>query len=234
MPSAYYQANQYAPQYGYQQPQYVQQSMQQNYVQQHAVMGNDAPWEDTDLQRFLTTCQTLKVRFTGRNWSDFRFDFTGVCRVAALQGFLEAPAPYGNGYPFPVNDPKLASKYLMASTAVYTGLRNACAEVVKYKLKPFADKYYPAAEAWNFLCREYSSEENMGQNELIHQMTKLRMIPGEADEYIAEKLRLRDQLYAVNYPVTKISFNDFLVQGLPEEWETFKTTMRGVIRSLTE
>ena len=65
-------------------------------------------------------------------------------------------------------------------------------------------------------------------------MTRLRMIPGEADEYISEKLRLRDLLFAANYPVTRISFNDFLVQGLPEEWDTFRTTMRTLVRSLTE
>ena len=62
-----------------------------------------------------------------------------------------------------------------------------------------------------FLAKQYAAEENLGQNEMIHQMTRLRMIPGEADEYISEKLRLRDLLFAANYPVTKISFNDFLV-----------------------
>ena len=60
------------------------------------------------------------------------------------------------------------------------------------------------------------------------------MEPGKADEYIAQKMKLRDRLFAVNYPVTRISFNDYLVQGLPEEWETFKITMRGVSRKYTE
>ena len=44
-------------------------------------------------------------------------------------------------------------------------------------------------------------------------------------------LKLRDQLYAVNYPITKFSFINYLIMGLPEEWETFKTTLRGTTRS---
>ena len=65
-------------------------------------------------------------------------------------------------------------------------------------------------------------------------MSRLTMEPGKADEYIAQKMKLRDRLFAVNYPVTRISFNDYLVQGLPEEWETFNITMRGVSRKYTE
>jgi hypothetical protein len=51
------------------------------------------------------------------------------------------------------------------------------------------------------------------------------MIPGQYEAYVAEKLRLRDQLYAINYPVTGMSFNEYLVQGLPDEWDVFKTTV---------
>ena len=68
----------------------------------------------------------------------------------------------------------------------------------------------------------------------MHQMQTLKMVPGQGEAYLAQKLRLRDQLYAINYPVTRISFNDFLVQGLPDEWETFKTIMRGQIRHISE
>ena len=47
-------------------------------------------------------------------------------------------------------------------------------------------------------------------------MQKLKMVPGKGDTYVAEKLKLRDQLFAVKNLVTRMSFNDFLVYGLPE------------------
>ena len=65
-------------------------------------------------------------------------------------------------------------------------------------------------------------------------MQKVKLVLGKVDAYVAQKRSLKDQLFAVNYPVTRMSFNDFLVQGLLEHWETFKTTMRGQIRQLTE
>ena len=157
-----------------------------------------------------------------------------LCRSFSLQGFLEVPGPWGYGFAFPVNEPALVGEYIQYSTAVYHGILTSCTEMVRFKIKPFADGYYPAAETWKFLHTEYASEENMGHNDLIYQMQKLKLVPGKADAYVAQKLRLRDQLFAVNYPVTRMSFNDFLVQGLPEHWETFKTTMRGQIRHLTE
>ena len=85
-------------------------------------------------------------------------------------------------------------------------------EMVKFKIKPFADGYYPAIETWKFLHKEYASEENLGQNDLIDHMQKLKLKPSQRDAYIAEKLRLRDKPYAVNYTVTRVSFNDYLVQ----------------------
>ena len=68
----------------------------------------------------------------------------------------------------------------------------------------------------------------MSRNKLIHQIGGLKMEPGKADEYIAHMMKLRDRLYAVNYPIIKISLNDYLVQRLSEEWDTLKTTMRGL------
>ena len=44
-------------------------------------------------------------------------------------------------------------------------------------------------------------------------------------------LKLRDQLYAVNYPIAMLSFINYLIMGLPDERETFKTTLRGTSRS---
>ena len=49
-----------------------------------------------------------------------------------------------------------------------------------------------------------------------------------------EKLELRDQLFAINQPITTMNFNTYLINGIPEEWETFKTAMRGQLRSLSE
>ena len=191
------------------------------------------PWGRPDIAGFTRACSTV-IPFDGRNWSEFKFHFMLLCRSFALGGFLEDPAPWGNGFAFPANEPALISEYIQYSTAVYLGMLMSCTEMVKFKIKPFADGHYPAAETWKFLHKEYASEENLGQNDLIDQMQKLKLKPGQGDAYIAEKLRLRDKLYAVNYPVTRVSFNDYLVQGLPEEWHSFKTGLRSQIRTITE
>ena len=48
-----------------------------------AALEAHAPWTDTDLAKFLTTCKTLNLSFDGTNWSDYHFSFTGMCRVMA-------------------------------------------------------------------------------------------------------------------------------------------------------
>ena len=91
---------------GYQQPQTMQQeeiSPQQLYTP--AELEAHTPWQKADLAKFLTTCKTLELSFEGKNWSDYRLNFIGICRVMALQGFLDFPPPRGKGYPFPQNDP---------------------------------------------------------------------------------------------------------------------------------
>ena len=228
--AAYGYMPQYA-QYGYP-PAYTPDQTQQM-VPPQAYTSNGGPWGKPDVAGFSRSCNSL-VPFDGRNWSEYKFHFMILCRSFALQGFLEDPAPWGNGYAFPVNEPALISEYIQYSTAVYYGILTSSTEVIRYKIKPFADGYYPAAETWKFLHKEYASEENLGQNDLMHQMQTLKMVPGQGEAYLAQKLRLRDQLYAINYPVTRISFNDFLVQGLPDKWETFKTIMRGQIRHISE
>ena len=81
----------------------------------------------------------------------------------------------------------------------------------QFKIRQFSDKYFPAAETWYFLNKEFASKENISQNDLIHQITHLAMIPEEANDYITKKMRLRYQLLAVNYHVTRISFNGYLM-----------------------
>ena len=167
----------------------------------------------------MNGCKRLKP-FDGQNWSTFKFRFTILCRSFKLQGFIEDPYPWGYGYAFPANEPDLIPDYIACATAVFTGIHDSVTEVVKYKIKPFADGYYPAAETWKFLQAEYSSDQNLGLNDLIHQMQTLRMDPGDFEAYVSKKLQLRDELYALNYPLPKLSFNEYLVQGLPEEWHT--------------
>ena len=80
----------------------------------------------------------------------------------------EWPRPWGNGFSYPEDNAELASKYNTASTTVYEALRMTSKSVEQYIIKQFFDKFCPAAEAWYFLCKEYASKENMGQNKLIH------------------------------------------------------------------
>ena len=157
-----------------------------------------------------------------------------LCPSFAFHTFLENPAPWGNDFAFSTNQPALISEYIHYLIVVYLSMLMSCTEMVKFAIQPFADGHYPTAETWKFLHNEYASEENLVQNNLMDQMQKLKLIPGKGDAYIAEKLRLREKLYAINYKVTRVSFNDYLVQGLPEEWHSFKTGLRSQIQTITE
>ena len=56
-------------------------------------------------------CKTLEWSFEVANYSDYRLNFTGICTVLAMQGFLDWLPPKGNGYPFPQNDQDMAVAY---------------------------------------------------------------------------------------------------------------------------
>ena len=86
----------------------------------------------------------------------------------------------------------MASAYIRASMAVFEAIRLTSNSVQQMKVRKFSDQYFPAAEVWHFLCKELTSEANISQNELIHQMSRLTMEPGKADEYIAKKIKLKD------------------------------------------
>ena len=86
--------------------------------------------------------------------------------------------PHGNGYAFSVNEPALISEYIQYSLAVYYSILTSSTEVIRYKIKPFADGYYLAAETCKFLHKEYASKENLGQNGLMYQMQTLKMVRG--------------------------------------------------------
>ena len=57
--------------------------------------------------------------------------------------------------------------------------------MVRFKIKPLADGYYPVVETWKFLHTEYASEENIGHNDMIYQMQKLKLVPRKRDAYVA-------------------------------------------------
>ena len=40
-----------------------------------SVLEAHAPWKDTDLAKFFTTCKTLKLKLYRKNWSDYSFNF---------------------------------------------------------------------------------------------------------------------------------------------------------------
>ena len=84
--------------------------------------------------------------------------------------------------------------------------------MVRFKINPFA-----AVETWKFLHTEYATEENIGHNDLIYHMQKLKLVQVKTDAYAAQKLRLIDQLFAVNYLLTRIIINDFLALGRFEQ-----------------
>ena len=100
-----------------------------------------------------------------------------LCRSFSLQGFLEVHGPWGYGFTFPVNESALVGEYIQDSTVVYHGILTSCTEMVRFEIKPFADGYYPAAETWKFVLTGYASKGNMGHNDLIYQMQKLKLVP---------------------------------------------------------
>ena len=62
----------------------------------------------------------------------------------------------------------------------------------------------------------------MKPSHLLYQLEMGKLKPGEAEQYLAEKLRLREGLFTMNHPLSTISFNHYLLEGLPQEWATFK------------
>ena len=157
MPQAY-QGNYYLS-YGYQHPQNMHYHGGPVYPPQYSspsVLEAHAPWKDTDLAKFLTTFKTLKINYDGKNWSDYRFNFTSVCEIMSLHGFLDWLDPYGTGFPYPENDLELASKYNTVSHAVYKAIKMISERVEQYKIKPFSNKFCTAAETRYFLNKEYA------------------------------------------------------------------------------
>ena len=54
------------------------------------------------------------------------------------------------------------------------------------------------------------------------------------EQHLVEKLRLRDQLNIMNHPLSSISFNHYQIEGLPQEWATFKEVHRSRLSELSE
>ena len=230
---------QYA-QYGYvPMQQSIPQSMQQQPIpaqvpqMQPVITVTGSPWGRIDVGAFLKTCDTI-LPFDGRNWGQYRFSFSLLCKSFGLKGFLDDPAPWGTGYAYPVNDITLENEYNQLCIAVYNGIYKSCTEVIRYRIKQYADWNYPGAQTWSFLSKEYSSEKQMNQASILHQLQTLIMVPGQHEAYIAEKLRLRDCLFAIQHPIANVTFNSFLLEGVPDDWYVFKTSMRTQLRTILE
>ena len=170
--NAYHHGGSQAAAYGYMDPQYAQHGYTPAYRIQsqqqvpHQVTSTIGPWGRHDIAGFTRSCSSV-TPLNGRNLSEFKFHFMTMCRSFALRGFLEDPAPWGNGFAFPANEPAPISETIQYSTVVYLGMLMCYTDMVKFKIKPFVDGHYQAAETWNFMHKEYASEVNLGQNDLI-------------------------------------------------------------------
>ena len=193
-PAQYAQAGQYA--HASYQQQYGQAQYQPQFTQMPHQPGV-APWGKPDIGAFLRACDSI-VPFDGSNWGRYKFDFDLLCMSFGLKGFLIPPQPYRWGFAYPNYDPSPEAEYTQLVIAVFNGLFKTCTEVVRYKIKPCLNGAYPASEAWAFLSKEYSSETQMNASNLLHQLASVKMVPGQHEAYIAEKLWLRDQLLSKN------------------------------------
>ena len=175
----------YMPAYQFVQPTQVPQCTQT------MVAPQPPPWGKPNIGAFLKGCADL-TPFDGRNWEKYKFDFGLHCRSYGLKEFLEAPMPWGKGYPYPPKDSDLAREYKQMSVAVYNGIYNSCSEVLKYRIRSNSEGDYPASEAWQYLNHEYSnSDQQTDGSHLIHQLQSMKMELGKSDAYIAEMLKIR-------------------------------------------
>ena len=176
--------------------------------------SSSKPWGKPDIGAFLRGCAEL-TPFDGRNWGKYKFDFGLHNKSYGVKGFIDIPAPWGPGHAHPPAGDPLFNDYQQMSTAVFTGIYNSCSEVMKYKIKGCAETPYPASEAWQLLNHDHTSEKTMNASHLLYQLEIGKLKPGEAEQYLAEKLRLREGLFTMNHPLSTISFNHYLLEGLP-------------------
>lgn len=214
--------------------------MQGNSEQQHSLTTSSTstmPWGTPDASAFFRYINAAP-KFDGTNWALYSSTFEVQAGCFNLHPFLSPSPPAGKGYTCPDKDvePVAYASFHRYALAVFNALLQTCHDLVRISLLKFAKSDNPAAEAWTYLQSKYCVENGREALYLRDELRQQRLLPGKAESYILKIKTIREQLEAVQSPVTDIDLKNALHSGIPEDdanWKTFKTIMRLNLPELT-
>ena len=188
-----------------------------------------ALWGNPDIKTFMNCIDNVEI-LNGLNWTQFKLKFQILAQAFGLGGFLQPP-PNGHA---PPNDSALAHEYRRYSSATYTGIYMRSSSSIQFEIRQYLHTSCPAIAAWHHLGAKYEAVDVRLQFQLQEQLANLHLIPGKADRFITTARELRDRLMASQCQITTIQFNGYLLKGLPDSWDSFKTNVRLSIHLMTE
>ena len=188
-----------------------------------------SPWGNPDVKTF-TTCLNTVDMLNGLNWLQFKFKLTILAEANGLAQFLYQPP---QGHPYPTTT-ILQQEYRRYSTAMFNGVYSRSSPSIQHELRPLVGTPTPATNAWHFLTSKYEAIDIRLQLQLQEQLLGLRLDNGKADKYLSKARELRDRMITAQLPVTSSHFNGYLLHGLPDSWESFKSSIKLQLHTLSE
>ena len=137
------------------------------------------------------------------------------------------------GHPYPTTT-ILQQEYRRYSTAMSNGVYSRSSPSIQHELRPLVGTPTPATNAWHFLTSKYEAIDIRLQLQLQEQLLGLRLDNGKADKYLSKARELRDRMITAQLPVTSSHFNGYLLHGLPDSWESFKSSIKLQLHTLSE
>ena len=191
--------------------------------------SRDAPWRFADISSFNSCINSLKP-LTTENWVSFKMEFTLAAESSGVWGFFDGSFPV----PTALLMPDKKTEYKKFSKAAFNGLFRSCSESVKMDIKHFSEADNAAYQAWTKCADKFNSASGPKQLGRLMKIQCLRMEQGKADEYITTAKTLRDELAASGAPLTEVIFLSFLLNGLPDSWESVRSNLEMQVGHMTE
>ena len=99
-----------------------------------------------------------------------------------------------------------------------------CLDKKSVFLRPYRGK---GSEAWSVLCKGFKSFETQRLQKLISDLTNLRKYNNESIvDYITRAEDMQSNLSEVDESITEKMFVSILLEGLPREFESFRTLVK--------
>lgn len=100
---------------------------------------------------------------------------------------------------------------------------------VKAHLLPMVVSCKTAKEAWDMLSNTYKAQSNARRMALLHDLSMLRLKPGEAIiTYVARVKAIRQELMVVDHKIEEKTVVMHMLAGLPEEYRMLRTVLENM------